>query len=94
MKAVVRRLHQLERRLAPQTDAEYSRSLSLAMVLRERRRRRCEARGEPFEELPAPPLVAPSKLLSCAETLRRARQRAYEQNLRAAGSAKIAADIT
>jgi hypothetical protein len=47
---------QLERRLAPQTGAEHSRSLSLAMVLRERRRRRCEASGEPSEELSAPDL--------------------------------------
>ena len=87
MKAVVRRLHQLERRLAPQTDAEYSRSLKLAMVIRERRRRRCEASEEPFEELPAPPMrVAPGRCLSCAETLRLARLRAHEQNLRAAGS--------
>ena len=87
MKAVVRRLRQLERRLAPQIGAEYSRSLSLAMVVRERRRRRCEASGEPFEELPAPPMrVAPGRCLSCAETLRLARQRAHEQNLQAADS--------
>ena len=94
MKAVVRRLRQLERRLAPQTEAPYSRSLSLAMVIRERRRRRCEASGEPFEELPAPPMrVAPGRCLSCAETLRLARHRASEQKLRAAGSAQIASDI-
>jgi hypothetical protein len=88
MKAVVRRLRQLERRLAPQIGAECSRSLSLAIVLRERRRRRLEASGEPFEELLAPPMrIAPGRCLSCAETLRLARQRAHEQNLRAAGSA-------
>ena len=89
MKAVVRRLRQLERRLAPQIGAEYSRSLSLAMVVRERRRRRCEASGEPFEELP--PLqvsLAPGRCLSCAETLRLARQRAH------ASSAQIATDNT
>ena len=87
MKAVVRRLRQLERGLAPQTEAGYCRSLSLAMVIRERRRLRYEASGEPFEELPAPPMrVAPGRCLSCAETLRLARQRAHEQNLQAAGS--------
>jgi hypothetical protein len=56
-----------------------------AMVIRERRWRRCEASGEPLEESPAPPLVAPGTCLSCAETLRRARQRAHEHN--GAGSA-------
>src|SRR5258708_28080921 len=73
MKAVIRRLHQLERRLAPQAEAESSLSQSLAAVIRERRRRRCEANGEPFEELP--PLcvpLAPGKPLSIAETLRTA----------------------
>jgi hypothetical protein len=90
MKAVIRRLHQLERQLAPQPAAVSSLSLSLAAVIRERRRRRCEASGEPLEELPVPPLVAPGKLLSYAETLRLARQRAYEQNR--ARSAQIATD--
>jgi len=87
MKPVIRRLHQLERRLAPQAQAGFFVSLSVATIIRERRRRRCEASGEPFEELPAPPMrVAPGRCLSCAETLRLARQRAHEQNLQAAGS--------
>jgi hypothetical protein len=54
MKALIRRLHQLERQLAPQPAAVSSLSLSLAAVIRERRRRRCEASGEPFEEMPSP----------------------------------------
>jgi hypothetical protein len=81
MKAVIRRLHQLERRLAPQAEAESSLSLSLATVIRERRRRRCEASGEPFEEMP--PLcvsLTPGKRLSIAETLRMGRVCAHQQN--------------
>jgi len=60
-----------------------SKSQLVADLLRERRRRRCEASGEPFEELP--PLrvsLAPGKRLSIAETLRMARTRAYERNRR------------
>jgi hypothetical protein len=48
------------------------------MVVRERRRR-CEANGEPFEELLA--LLPGSKLRSIAEILRYGRQRVYEWNL-------------
>jgi hypothetical protein len=75
MKAVIRRLHQLERRLAPQTQAGFFVSLSLAAAIRERRRRRCEASGEPFEKMP-PPCVPPTagKHLSIAETLRMGRK--------------------
>ena len=95
MKAVIRRLHQLEGRLAPKVEARASLSLSLAILIRERRRRRCEASGEPFEELPAPPMrVAPGRCLSCAETLRLARQRAHEQNLQGGRLPQIANDIT
>jgi hypothetical protein len=81
MKAVIRRLHQLERRLALHPEAESFLSLSLATIIRERRRRRCDANGEPFEEMP--PLCAPlppGKRLSIAETLRRGRVRAHQQN--------------
>src|SRR5262245_20956935 len=95
MKAVIRRLRQIERRLAPQIDAESDESLRLAILLRERRRHRLEASGEPFEELP--PLeasLAPGRRLSYAETLRQARQCAYERNPRVAGSAHIATDIS
>ena len=81
MKAVTRRLQQLERRLAPQTQVEAFQSLSVAMVLHERRRRRCEANGEPFEELPLQPISAlPGRRRSIAETLRLHRLEAYERN--------------
>jgi hypothetical protein len=77
MKSVIRRLHQLERRLAPQTQVEAFQSLSVALVIRERRRRRCEASGEPFEELPPLPMpLRPGRRLSIAETLRMRRLRA------------------
>jgi hypothetical protein len=55
MKSVIRRLHQLERRLAPQADAQADQSLRVASVIRERHRRRLEANGEPLEELPLQP---------------------------------------
>jgi hypothetical protein len=85
MKAVIRRLHQLERRLAPQADAKSDESLRLAMLIRERRRRRCEANGEPFEELPLPSIAfVPGKHLSIADMLRSSRQLAYERNREAA----------
>ena len=80
MKAFIRRLDKLERRLAPQTKAGFFVSLSAATIIRERRRRRCEASGEPFEEMP--PLcvpLAPGKPLSIAETLRMGRLRANQQ---------------
>ena len=81
MKAVIRRLHQLEGRLAPKVEARASLSLSLATLIRERRRRRCEARGEPFEEMPPPCVpLPPGKRLSIAETLRMGRLRANRQN--------------
>jgi hypothetical protein len=71
MKAVIRRLHQLERRLAPHATAE-----SVAIMIRERRRHRLEANGEPFEELPLQPVShMPGRHLTIAETLRLGRQR-------------------
>jgi hypothetical protein len=77
MKTVIRRLHQLEGLLAPKVEPRACLSLSLATLIRERRRRRCEASGEAFEELPQPcaPL-SPGKRLSIAETLRMGRLRA------------------
>jgi hypothetical protein len=77
MKAVIRRLHQLERQLAPETKAGLFASLSVATLIRERRRRRCEASAEPFEELPhLCATLPPGRRLSIAETLRMGRLRA------------------
>jgi hypothetical protein len=49
MKAITRRLSQLELRFAAHRDKE---GRSIAEVIRERRRRRLEAEGRPFEERP------------------------------------------
>jgi hypothetical protein len=68
-------------------------ALSLVTVLRERQQRRCEASGEPFQELPAFP--PGPKLRSIAEILRNGRLRPYERNLAlrdGAGAAEIATD--
>ena len=68
-RAVIRRLHQLERWLATQTQVEAFQSLSVAAVVRERRRRRCEASGEPFEESPLQPISpSPCTSLRAAES--------------------------
>ena len=53
----------------------------VADLLRERRRRRCEASGQPFEEFPLQPNSAlPGRRRSIAETLRLHRLEAYERN--------------
>ena len=49
MKAIDRRLRRLEESFAPQENEEVVR---LVALLRERRRRRLEASGEPFESRP------------------------------------------
>ena len=78
MKAVIRRLRRLEEKFVPQEDQETQR---VADLLRERRRRRLEANGEPFEDEPRERAsLGPGRRLSIAETLRRRRQRAYERN--------------
>jgi hypothetical protein len=78
VKALVTRIRRLEQR---NVTAEDTKSQLLANLIRERRRRRLEASGERFEELPESPMrVAPrpGRRLSYAETLRHARQRAHE----------------
>ena len=76
VKALVTRIRRLEQR---NVTAEDNKSQLLANLIRERRRRRLEASGERFEELPESPMrVAPGRRLSYAETLRHARQRAHE----------------
>ena len=85
MKAIITRIRRMEQRFVPTEDTE---SQGLAHVIRERRRRRCEANGEPFEELGPPAMrITPGKRLSIAETLRMRRLRAYEQNPQATGVA-------
>jgi hypothetical protein len=76
MKAIAARIRWLEQRKI-RVDGDVTQSV--AHLLRERRRRRLEASGQPFEE--PPPLrvsLAPGKRLSIAETLRMRRQQAQE----------------
>jgi hypothetical protein len=78
MKAILTRIRRMEQNQLPDEDR---RSQLVADLLRERRRRRCEANGEPFEELPQHSTgLAPGRRLSVAETLRMARTRAYERS--------------
>ena len=49
MKAIDKRLRRLQESFAPQENEEVR---SLVVLLRERRRRRLEANGEPFESRP------------------------------------------
>ena len=74
MKTILRRVGLLESKLAPQGNAAAS---HVAGLLRERRRRRLEANGEPFEDSSRDSMsLAPRGCLSVAETLRlRRRQR-------------------
>jgi hypothetical protein len=81
VKAIMRRLRRVEERLVPQANEQYRRSVELAEMIRERRRRRLEAAGLPFHE--SPPLVQSDyygPVLSIAETLRAVR----DQRLRLA----------
>jgi hypothetical protein len=70
MKALKRRIRRLEQRLAPQPA---SRGPSAVDILRERRRRRLEAAGQPIEEPPAQVTSAAGRLRSVVEILRQAR---------------------
>jgi hypothetical protein len=80
MKAIDRRLRRLQDRFAPEVREE---DFRLVKLLRERRRRRLEASGEPFEELP-PKNCDRSGLQSISEILRSRYARRLE----------IATDIT
>ena len=70
MKAILRRLDRIEQSLAPKPTAEDRRMAELADLIRERRRRRLEAAGLPFEELPQLPPDYDGRRLSIAEILR------------------------
>ena len=78
MRAITNRICRLEAHLAPHEGLE---SWRLANVLYERRRRRVEAAGEPFDG-PPPERRTPGPRLSVVEMLRLGRQRAYERNQR------------
>jgi hypothetical protein len=71
MKATIRRLARLEQAALPQADMTSQR---LANLIRERRRRRLEAAGEPYYESPRLVPSAGARRLSVAETLRQIRQ--------------------
>jgi hypothetical protein len=73
MKAIDRRLRRLEENFAPKENEEVR---SLVVLLRERRRRRLEANGEPFESRPCEWLTDDqTKYLSVADALRMGRRR-------------------
>jgi hypothetical protein len=73
MKALKRRIRRLEQRLAPQPA---SKGPSAVDILRERRRRRLEAAGQPIEELaPAQVASGAGRPRSVVEILRQARNR-------------------
>jgi hypothetical protein len=72
MKMILTRLTRLEERSMPSIDWA---SQQTADLLRERRRRRLEAAGLPFEDRqPRSALLNQGRLLSFAETLRLCRQ--------------------
>jgi hypothetical protein len=88
MKAIDRRLRRLQERIAPQENEEVVR---LVALLRERRRRRAEANGEPFEVRPCEALTDDQKRpLSIAEILRSGRRRDAALN---ESPTKVASDI-
>jgi hypothetical protein len=86
MKAIFRRLRRIEARLAPLPDVASQRA---AELIRERRRRRLEAAGQPDEELPWHTVaLLPGRRLSIAETIRIGRQLAQQRSLATAAGGK------
>ena len=82
MKTIDRRLCRLERKFTPEVDHE---SRRLADMIRERRHRRLEASGLPFEERPDLSLYELGRRPTLAETIRhcRAQRRAQGEARRA-----------
>ena len=77
MNTLARRVRRLQRRLVPQVDLESQR---LAELIRERRRSRLEAAGQPYEELAWDTVaLPPGRRLSIAETIRIGCQLAQQQ---------------
>jgi len=76
MRTIIRRVGRLESKLAPPGNPASQR---VAGLLRERRRRRLEANGEPFEDSSRANMSpAPRGWLSAAETLRLRRRQRFE----------------
>jgi hypothetical protein len=82
MRTISRRLRRLEESFAPQENEEVR---SLVVLLRERRRRRLEANGEPFEVRPCEVIHDQDRPLSVADILRSGRQRVAAPNERPPG---------
>jgi hypothetical protein len=74
VKAILRRLDRIEQSLAPKPTAQDRRMAELAELIRDRRRRRLEAAGLPFQEPPPLPPNCYGRRLSIAETLRARRE--------------------
>ena len=74
MKTILVRLNHIEQSLAPKPTAQDRRMAELAELLRERRRRRLEAAGLPFQEPPPLPPDYYGRRWSIAETLRARRE--------------------
>jgi hypothetical protein len=69
MKAITNRLRRLENRFVPCESEESRKLFSLAAQIRERRRRRLEREGRPFEDKPREDLRG----LTLAQVIRRSR---------------------
>ena len=82
MRAMQHRLRRIEAKLVPAKAVEDWRSLEAAELIRERRRRRLEAAGLPFAELPPLPADYDGPPRGIAETIRAYR----EQRLSLLGS--------
>ena len=74
MRAILRWLARIEQNLAPKPTARDRRMAELAELIRDRRRRRLEAAGLPFQEPPPLPPNCYGRRLSIAETLRARRE--------------------
>jgi hypothetical protein len=74
MRAILRRLDELEKSFTPKADL---RMQHLADVLWERRQQRLKAQGLPFETVK--PQYSPGPYMSVAETLRRCHQERVER---------------
>jgi hypothetical protein len=74
MKAILRRLDRIEQSFAPKPTAQDRHMAELADLIRERRRRRLETAGLPFQEPPPLPADYYGRRLSIAETIRARRE--------------------